>query len=146
MHNYQLNMRSCHCPDCDYGKESFTPTLAIHNFSSWTGFPQISIEMEWELGNSFWEVNNSDLFFFSTFHALEPKLRPFSANLFRSFFLVPFLSFVAHFIVILSYMEFRLANFPGGEKFYLERVIGEYSGFSVPQNVSLPGLVRICPS
>ena len=53
MHNYQLNMRSCHCPDCDYGKESFSPTLAIENFSSWTGFPQISIEMEWELGNIF---------------------------------------------------------------------------------------------
>ena len=50
MRNYQLNMRSCHCPDCDYGNESFTPTLAIQNFSSWTGFPQISIEMEWEFG------------------------------------------------------------------------------------------------
>ena len=53
MHNYQLNMRSCHCPDCDYGKESFSQTLAIENFGSWTGFPQISIEMEWELGNIF---------------------------------------------------------------------------------------------
>ena len=70
----------------------------------------------------FWDVNISDLFFFfSTFHVLEPKLRPFSANLFRSFFLVLFLSFVAHFIVIRSFMEFRLANFPEGGKFYLEQ-------------------------
>ena len=56
------------------------------------------------IGKYFWDVNISDLFFFffSTFHVLEPKLKPFSANLFRSFS-VPFLSFVAHFIVILSY-------------------------------------------
>ena len=78
-------------------------------------------------GKYFWDVYQSRFcFLFSTFHALEPKLRLFSAKLFRSFFLVPFLSFVAHFIVVLSYMEFWLANFPEGGKFYLERVIGEY--------------------
>ena len=51
MHNYQLNMRSCHGPDCDYGKQ--TLTLSIQNFSSWTDFPQYSIEMGWEMGNIF---------------------------------------------------------------------------------------------
>ena len=46
-------MRSCHGPDCDYvyGKQSLT--LAIQNFSSWTGFPQIKIEMGWEMRNIF---------------------------------------------------------------------------------------------
>ena len=51
MHNYQLNIRSCHDPDCDYGRQSLT--LAMQNFSIWTSFPQISIEMGWEMGNMF---------------------------------------------------------------------------------------------
>ena len=49
MRNYQLNIRSCHDPECDYGRQSLT--LAMQNFSIWTGFPQISIEMGWEMGN-----------------------------------------------------------------------------------------------
>ena len=51
MHNYQLNIRSCHDRDCDYGRQSLT--LARQNFSTWTIFPQISIEMGWEMGNIF---------------------------------------------------------------------------------------------
>ena len=51
MHNYQLNIRSCHDRDCDYGRQSLT--LAMQNFSIWTSFPQISIEMGWEMGNIF---------------------------------------------------------------------------------------------
>ena len=51
MHNCQLNIRSCHDPDCDYGRQSLT--LAMQNFSIWTSFPQISIEMGWEMGNIF---------------------------------------------------------------------------------------------
>ena len=49
MHNYQLNIRSCRDPDGDYGRQSLT--LAMQNFSTWTSFPQISIEMGWEMGN-----------------------------------------------------------------------------------------------
>ena len=93
-------MRSCHGPDCDYGKQSLT--LTLQNLSSWTDFPQISIESKWD---GKWEIflgckKINLVFVFSTCCALEPK--PFSANLFRSFCLVLFLSFVAHFIVILS--------------------------------------------
>ena len=51
MHNYQLNIRFCHDPDCDYGRQSLT--LGMQNDSSWTSFPQISIEMGWEMGNMF---------------------------------------------------------------------------------------------
>ena len=51
MHNYQLNTRSCHDPNCDYGRQSLT--LAMQNFSTWTSFSQISIEMGWEMGNIF---------------------------------------------------------------------------------------------
>ena len=51
MHNYQLKIRSCHDPDCDYGRQSLT--LAMQNFCTWTSFPQISIEMGWEMGNIF---------------------------------------------------------------------------------------------
>ena len=51
MHNCQLNIRSCHDPDCDYGRQSLT--LTMQNFSTWTSFPQISIEMGLEMGNIF---------------------------------------------------------------------------------------------
>ena len=51
MHNYQLNIRSCHDRDCDYGRQSLT--LAMQNYCTWTSFPQISIEMGWEMGNIF---------------------------------------------------------------------------------------------
>ena len=42
---------SCHDLDCDYGRQSLT--LAMQNFSIWTSFPQISIEMGLEMGNIF---------------------------------------------------------------------------------------------
>ena len=51
MHNCQLNIRSCHDPDCDYGRQSLT--LAMQNFCTWTSFPQISIELGLEMGNIF---------------------------------------------------------------------------------------------
>ena len=51
MHNYQLNIRSCHYPDCDYGRQSLT--LGMQNFCTWTSFPQISIEMWLQMGNIF---------------------------------------------------------------------------------------------
>ena len=51
MHNCQLNIRSCHDRDCDYGRQSLT--LTMQNFSTWTSFPQISIEMGLEMGNIF---------------------------------------------------------------------------------------------
>ena len=51
MHNYQLSIRSCHDPDCHYGRQSLT--LAMQNDSSWTSFLESSIEMGWEMGNMF---------------------------------------------------------------------------------------------
>ena len=75
-------------------------------------------------GKYFWDVNESISFLF-----LVPAVR-LSQNLFRQIYFDP--SFLFSFLVLLPTLssffpkEFRLANFPGGGKFYLGRVIGEY--------------------
>ena len=75
-------------------------------------------------GKYFWDVNESISFLF-----LVPVVR-LSQNLFRQIYFDP--SFLFSFLVLLPTLssffpkEFRLANFPGGGKFYLGRVIGEY--------------------
>ena len=75
-------------------------------------------------GKYFWDVNESISFLF-----LVPVVR-LSQNLFRQIYFDP--SFLFSFLFLLPTLssffpkEFRLANLPGGGKFYLGRVIGEY--------------------
>ena len=77
------------------------------------------------IGKYFWDVNNSDLFFLVPFMCLSQNF-----DLFRQIHFDP--SFLFSFLVLLPTLssffptEYRLANFPEGGKFYLERVIGEY--------------------
>ena len=77
-------------------------------------------------GKYFWDVNESISFLF-----LVPVVRlSQKLDLFRQIYFDP--SFLFSFLVLLPTLssffptEFRLANFPGGGKFYLGRVIGEY--------------------
>ena len=101
------------------------------------------------MGNAkyFWDVYQSRFCFLVPFMRLSQNL-----HLFRKIYFDP--SFLFPVLVLLPTLssffptEFRLANFPGGGKFYLERLLYTEigSGISVPQNVSLPGLGRICPS
>ena len=77
-------------------------------------------------GKYFWNVNES-----ISFLLLVPVVRlSQKLDLFRQIYFDP--SFLFSFLVLLPTLssffpkEFRLANFPGGGKFYLGRVIGEY--------------------
>ena len=78
------------------------------------------------IGKYFWDVNISGLFFFLVpFMCLSQNFDLFRQIYFDPSFLFPFLVLLPTLSLFFP-MEFRLANFPEGGKFYLETVIGEY--------------------